>query len=347
LEWHRRFLHDELWLRSRRLLIARLRDLGLDSDFEEYQSFFEGQQRAGSRLLAGLGKLIGAERAAEIGAETFLGARNRRFLHRLPFILGFMAEYVEWLTLLSPVEPSKRTFVTELSALFNLGIVLVDHIGDEPQGRAELETLLGDTPLERLHGDPSAPGDMARDVTSLPSAELRVLSAIVTTFFDGLRQLNVNTSDGRLVEKLLEAISAAQSAQLAVAGGSRRPDLLRAKSVTPFIVPPALVTLVSMADPHDDLFALGERIGEVFWRVDDLLDVGRDHFAAEGNLLLSRAGVVSNCSLAAILENGHIEGVAREIEEHAHAVIRSLDNRAAVREKACRWLEMYIIDWMR
>jgi hypothetical protein len=300
----------------------------------------------GNEMLDRLGSLIGDAAAAEIAVETFLGPRHQHFSHRQPFILAFMREYADWIGDLTQADVGMRRSVADLSALFNLGIVLVDQIGDDPAGRAALAPIFA---YGRLECVPRRAGRLTGDPPSSVAPELRVLTDIVGAFFEGVDRLDASRTRPEARARLLRVLADSYAGQFAVADGARTLSHLRAKSVLPFGVTPALAALAA-PEPEYDLPAIGEAVGEVFWRVDDLLDLGRDHAVGDGNVLLDRAGIAPRRGgrrLEALLEDGYIDGIASEIAAHVRAVVELLERRPDVRVKATRWLEMYILDWMR
>ena len=350
MRWQERFVNDELWLRSRRVLLAGLREVGLDSPYEAHRQFLSEQHAIGSALLTRLPEWIGSACAAELGHETFLGARRSRFSRRLPFILAFMAEYGRWLALLAPPATAHEHEVSDLAALFNLGIVLVDQIADDPARRDDIRQLFGTGRLERLMVDPAASRELRDRAGVFATPELRVLAAIVAAFFGGVARIAGENSVPELRDTFADAIGRACAAQIAVASGVREATTLRAKSVTPFVIPPVLTLLAADMAAASSLIELGEHVGEIFWRVDDLVDAVRDFVGGDGNVLLLRSHAGGNGNgLASVLEGVAIEAIAREAAAHARAALALLDGAGdgMVRRRAARWLEMYIVDWMR
>jgi hypothetical protein len=349
MRWAPRFMSDELWLRSRRVLLDRLRDAGLDTPYDEYCRYLQRQHEIGMVLIDGLARSIGTRRWEEMGAETFLGTEHRRFTLRLPFILAFGAEYASWLARLVPRSANDER-IQSLAALFNLGIVLVDQLADDPVQRGDITQIFGAGRLERLLADTSTPATFRGDVQKLPTPELRVLGSVVSAFFTGVHAIANDVVNPGVRDRFVLAIGSAYRGQLAASNASHDEAMLRAKSVTPFVVPPLLYLLGGTSDDGDRLVQMGQQVGEVFWRVDDLVDVGRDFATGDGNIVLLRAGIRTGSdgddAFARVLDGRVLEELATEAMEHARCAIGFAGEDSALTREVAQWLEMYIVDWM-
>jgi hypothetical protein len=151
-------------------------------------------------------------------------------------------------------------------------------------------------------------------------------------------------------DRFVLAIGSAYRGQLAASNASHDEAMLRAKSVTPFVVPPLLYLLGGTSDDGDRLVQMGQQVGEVFWRVDDLVDVGRDFATGDGNIVLLRAGIRTGSdgddAFARVLDGRVLEELATEAMEHARCAIGFAGEDSALTREVAQWLEMYIVDWM-
>lgn len=343
--WEQPFVNDEIWLRVRRVLIDRLDATGLTLSAAALHEGLAEERRLGLRMLAQASDELGANWAATLQGEHFLGAGARRFQLRLPFILAFGASYAEALMdLAPPVHPERADAIRFLSALFNLGIVIIDGITDDPARFGDVAAIFGDRDQKiLLTGRPS---DAAG--ASDTSAEMTVLQQLVARYFAGVGRLS-RESDPVHLDRLGMILANAYAAQMATAAGADRSDDGRAKSVIPFLVAPTLLEMVLDAVDAPPLTAIGTAVGEGFWRVDDLVDFSRDRLGGEANLVATRLGPVREREPAGadLLQTDLVEQVAAEAVAHFEAaLIHALDEGLSA-ERLRRWITLYTLDWLQ
>jgi hypothetical protein len=343
LLWHDQFVNDEIWLRVRRVLIGRLQASGLALDNEQLSKGLAAQQALGCRELQAMAAELGNGWAAALQSETFLGPAGRRFQLRLPYIVAFGAGYAGVLLALVPGRLSQHSAVRGLSALFNLGIVLVDTIMDDPERFGRFEAIFRPTDLKaRLAGvkPSSAPSTSA-------TSEMSVLGQLIDAFFEGVQRLAAG-SEPSCLTALGSALSAAYAGQLRSIGAVRDEAAVRAKSVAPFLVAPSLIGLAQSDEDPRQLIAIGTHVGEAFWRIDDLVDFCQDQHRGDPNILALRA---SSCPDAgpigiSLLETDLLERTATEAVSHFEEAL-ALVTEEAGRLRLRHWLALYALDWLR
>jgi hypothetical protein len=387
LAWSERFLNDELWLRSRRTLLLGLESSALAATASDNFAYMDSQADIGRRLLPALRAQLGLRSYQALVSEAFLGTENARFQRRLPYILAFGYEYARCIQQLQGAEahPAAET-ARQLAALFNLGIVLVDKVTDHPAFLARFRQILSAERLQALFaGGASAPLHDEVDIDA--NAELAVLTNIIDCFFVQAHRLANSapapTSDPRPRERaaptnsprrredalthaprnndtpweaLQGSLVTAYTAQIAAANGTFTEEVSQAKSVVPFVIVPLLVSLARPATDIAAVAALGERIGSIFWRIDDLCDLVSDYHEGQVNVVLCRAGLQASSTtrqprgdLIRLCHGDAIDQVASEALNDITQLIEQLTARGAndaARRDLLRWLHGYIIDWL-
>lgn len=350
--WPIRFVNDELWLRSRRATLRGMADLGLRSPDEAYHDYMEAQQQRGRDILDRLQPYLGSAQFSILVSDALLGPQNARFSRRLPFILAFGHEYARCLELISGGSDDGGSEIRDLSALFNLGIVLVDNLSDEPSRFGELSEVMDATRLRLLLSGSESEGKSDTGA-KFSTPELQLLDQIVSTFFRIARSIHQRSNYEYVWTDLSKTIQASYHAQVQSSRGQHTEAVSREKSVSPFLVAPLLVEMIR-GPSAKYLMSLGSYVGHVFWLVDDLVDVARDYHSGQTNSVLLRAGVQNtpgqDNGLALILEESYIETAVSEIQRNIRAMMELCRKQAVPDDglyQLTRWVEMYVLDWMQ
>jgi hypothetical protein len=195
------------------------------------------------------------------------GAMSRLFGHGWQQTAGLAA--------VANVRENRIRPVARLGALFNLGIVVFDHLLDSfPERRATLLEHLTPALLRNPPSDaPISSGDVGIDFV----AELAVEVAA------GAQGLDGRPDDGErfamLLDQMYQAERASTELRRSAAPGPEVWDALRAKSTLPSTAA-ALLALLGVPSANETTRAVVERaaalIGEAFWIVDDLVDIESD-----------------------------------------------------------------------
>lgn len=242
------------------------------------------------------------------------GAMARVFGHGWQQAAGFAA--------LAAVRPRRVATVARLGALFNLGVVLCDHLLDGfPERRA---TLFAHLPPELLASAPAtAPGrsgDMGVDF----------VVALAIEVVSGARRLGGLPEDLDRLTRLLDRMYRAEWASIeTLRTAAPRPsavwEVLSAKGTLPSA---ALAVLALLGNPaaggatRTAVDTAARLVGEALWIVDDLADVASDWDAGCWSrpllLLLDRPGdppVSGDHAVRLLLESGIAAAEAQRLAD--------------------------------
>jgi hypothetical protein len=179
--------------------------------------------------------------------------------------------------------------VCAVAALFNLGISYFDLLCDtDEKNIAVIGRYLSRSSLQELMDNMDAGLALTKTASNVADTGVRILLKIIGTFFQALH------SDASMLEPISHAnlkdlIGGAYDAQMrASLWGSQPqealPSLSRLKSTLPFLI----IGQLASGSSYDQ--GPGMKIAEVFWKLDDLVDLTED--LAGGNInaiLLSRS----------------------------------------------------------
>jgi hypothetical protein len=253
----------------RDLLSNTLIDAGMLIDGTSFDRTRREAASSSKRHLAPSVDAIGGCAPAEIAASAGVspGALARWFGHGWQLATGFAT--------FAGVRPNRVASVARLGGLFNLGVVLLDHVMDTlPERRGTLLRLVTPELLRSVRSRPPVSDDIAVDFV------VGVARAVVSGAYAlGGRPEDLDRFTA-LVGEMYEAERA--SVELRRIPGLPPPeawDVLRAKSALPAT---ALALLALLANPTADrahresVECAAANIGEAFWIVDDLADLPSD-----------------------------------------------------------------------
>jgi hypothetical protein len=242
---------------------------------------------------------------------------------RVRSALAFGAATAE--LLMAPVEEDRRDAVSILSAIFNLGIGLVDGVCDEDAG-VGLRLLnlidLGNMPETARHRRPRGwlRVELPAELESTPSVSFA--ADVVETFFATLHAVFPGDSwsylRGQVGDQLAAALAAERSS-LAAALGRQPPGELVGYSYATSVVPFEIVGTLA-ASEHAP--AAARFLGEAMWRIDDLVDLCDDAQTGALNAILLTATDAGRSALEGLLASDHIARVAAEA---ANSLLRGLE----------------------
>ncbi len=269
----------------RSVTLRALRDAGALIDDARFDRTRQEAAALARRHFAASVRTVGGDPAAvasSVGVSA--GAMARWFGHGWQQAAGFAAY--------AGVRPARADAVARLGALFNLGVVLLDHLVDtRPERRQALTVAL--TPILTADGSPRA------GATGDPEVEL--VAHLARAVVAGAHRLDGRPEDVRRLAALLVTMDRAERATVESRRGAARPgpgvwDALHAKSALPSM---AVALLGLLGNPAADAAArdattrAADLVGEAFWIVDDLADVRSDWDAgcwSRPLVLLSRSG---------------------------------------------------------
>ena len=240
--------------------------------------------------------------------------------------------------LVAPHRSERRAAIGLLSAIFNLGIGLIDGVCDDDRGQGlRLLDLIDGGDVARTAREPRPRGWLR---VQLP-ADLEAVSSvsfaadIVETFFAALHatfpgapwwDLRAHVGD-----QLAAALEAERSSLVSSVTGAPRQQLIQysyATSVLPFEI---VGTLVG----GDHASSAARFLGEAMWRIDDLVDLCDDTRTGALNAVLLAASSTGSAALEEILRSDAI----REAAAHATDSLRRGVDMASGRRHADVFLQ--------
>lgn len=274
----------------RDVVAGTLREAGVLLDDERFARTRREAAALAARHLTPSVRTIGGDDPAVVADAVGVapGALARWFGHGWQQAAGFAAY--------AGVRPSRADAVARLGALFNLGIVLLDHLLDTRPGQHDaLATALGPV----LAGDPAARTADGRD----RDPGVGLVALLARAVIGGAQRLQGRPED---LDRLAQLLVTMHRAERSTVELRRTPDpappevweALHAKSALPSS---ALALLALLGHPDADdaarevVTTAAGLVGEAFWIVDDLADVRADWDAGTWSrplVLLHRSGLV-------------------------------------------------------
>ena len=284
--WPLSFLLDEVWLRIRRTLIHNLEQENLWPDTAEYHQFIERQLKLGNNFKSDLFiRILGKIDYAFLNSELVCGPKNQTFASRLPYLVSFGYKIGQaFFRLVNDTKEGYST-VAEVCSAFNVGICLFDYICDtETNLLSDLNNNINEDILGDLIHYSASCQKLLLESGKIPSIEIRLLTKIIAWFFYKLHSFRRKSANTDIWKKLISALLSAYKSELASSTiskshGKRALRISKNKSTLPFIVIYLVIELHSnLKEKVNDVdfmpFAL--QIGEIFWMVDDLIDILQD-----------------------------------------------------------------------
>jgi hypothetical protein len=290
-------LRDESELQAGGRVTQRLQERGLWLAADRYLEILVARQVLGERLC----REIPLPFPTVAAAGASLNTAERRFRTRLPRRLSFGYEmsfgFHSFLTGREPL--SQKAAI--LGAIFNLGIILFDHVCDNlTEGVRNPADFFDEKLLGRLDSSPHAHAELAKTAQCVVDPEVRSFLQTVSVFFARLECSARVPRDSEVRRTLNRLLVRAYRAQIRCSdvrrgGGQKSAFLLSAKekSTLPFSV---ILQLIRVCDENArgvrDRSAnrLVRQIARVFWLIDDLADLERDFRRGHANVILLRAG---------------------------------------------------------
>jgi hypothetical protein len=348
-EWPVPLLLDEVWLRSRRMLVHALEEAEVWPSREEYQAFAERRQTTGRELRDRvlMPRLFDDDRRWLVSPSTF-AASNRRFRSGVVRTLAFGHDLSCGLQMFDGRDADASAAGT--CGLFNFGISVFDLLHDaQPALRTTFASSFDGSMLARLHSDPESPQMLLDAAADVAEPEVRLLLQIIAAVYADLHRMAGGNRNGALhrVTSLLGKAYAAemQSTSADALGLDDRLKIARAKSTLPFAIIGAIGDLPGHASASDDCAGLTEDMATIFWLTDDLVDLVSD--IRSGALNAIAASVAGNESLdrgkilRRLLECNAIDETAGRIRD---ALVRM---RMRVRERASFDFDRTVVSYVR
>jgi hypothetical protein len=277
--------------------------------------------QCGARLLTSLiQRCYPATRQA--GAEVVLDFGSERGAVRLQAALAFGAVTARVLA------PNLRNPDAELlSAIFNLGIGLVDSLCDHDAGiggallklvQAHDVVDAAERPRARGWLRTTLPRALAENPTAAFTAD------IIETFFEMLGDVYPDDASRRRVGMQLGTALKAECASIAPSASTARDQLFecsRLTSVLPFQI------IETLTEAEYERVDAGTRLGEAMWRIDDLVDLCQDaRNGSLNSLLLAAGGHDGVAALERLLETTDIARAAGQAADDLQAGLKRADD---------------------
>jgi hypothetical protein len=307
---------------------------------------------AGRRYLAatlrGVAGGAGGDASALAGSVGLsVGAMMRMFGHGWQQAAGFAT--------LAGARTSQRGAVARLGGLFNLGIVVFDHLCDTVPERGTV--LLAHLGPGFLATQLAVPGERARRQTTGDDG-VDFLLGVTAAFVAGARKLGGAEPDLQRLADLLSEMYLGERGSVELSRARSAPtadvwEMLRAKSALPMSTIALLAVLATPAaspETRELLATAASRAGEALWIVDDLADIRSDWEADSWSrplwLLLSAAGAPPRSAedaVARMLEAGIVAAEAERLVE----ALRGLRALPGASERALlRPLQAAVRSWL-
>ncbi len=233
--------------------------------------------------------------------------------------------------LMPPKQPEARSGSIEvLSAIFNLGIGLIDGVCDEDaeSGLRLLELIdAGDVVETARQARPRGwlRVQLPPELESDPSVSFA--ADVVETFFATLHATYPGAAwshlRGHAGDQLAAALDAERSS-LASSWANTSLEQLTGYSYATSVLPFEIVGTLAQGD-HATPAAL--LLGEAMWRIDDLVDLCDDARTGALNAVLLAATGTDPAALEAVLSSGHIARAAADAADCLRRGIESSDGR--------------------
>ena len=319
--WPVGLLLDEVWLRARRAVVDKLAEASLWPASGEQEAFTAAKRRRGEELRDRV--LLSALRPEDrrwLLSPAIFGASNRRFRAKTPSALAFGRDISTGMQAVSghPV----RVDVAEASAVFNFGISIFDLLHDtQPDLVENFATHFDRHILSRLHSEPDFAVELAEIAATIDVPEFRLILQVIAEVYRQFHVLGIGNFG-----KVTDLLSAAYEAELKSAVPAERQCVVelartaRTKSMLPFAIIGAIGGLDAGTDEQCSApDRIVERVGTIFWRIDDLADIVSDARSGALNSLLvearSEAGEDIAPTLTRLLDSRSIESAASEVRD--------------------------------
>ncbi|GAO45409.1 hypothetical protein [Flavihumibacter petaseus] len=353
-EWPTSLMLDEIWLSARRAMVVSFENKGLWLGPEDYKDQRRIQLENGNQLKTELlPSILGKKDYQLLSGELLFGKYNQQFKRKLPFALAFGDTIGNGLYDVYNAACHYKKQVTNLCALFNLGISLFDFLLDQSGNKATFSKLITKELLSGLQKQ-----EHASSLRKISSPEHRVLLKIIAAFYRLLFELleSCKHSPGQIMLLLNRAYQA--EILSTVTGGlsdRKMKVIIRNKSVLPFLIMGSIaqIPVNEQADTNDRELHFAARLGEIFWRTDDLADIISDFQSEQPNLFLfggvdARVKTDPGLHLQRLLESPLITRESRKVLKGVDSFITDLyaqNKDSAENFRFRQGLLFYVKDW--
>lgn len=284
-DWPLFLILDEVWLKSRRVMVHKLETEKIWPNTIDYNEFIKRQKKLGERIKPEiLIDLLGNTDYSHLNSELIFGAGNKRFRYKLPYIIAFGYEMGSTMYTLIGKDKNDANEIAEICSIFNILISIFDYIHDEkPELAKEFENIINDKILLIILTNKKACEDFHSNCNNISSTELRILSKITIGFILKLHSIYMQSGREEIMKRLISCVMNAYHAEIASLNYDQYSkkdafNISRDKSKLPFLVIYLIARLPisSTVEKFKDNFTFINNVGEIFWLIDDLVDVIQD-----------------------------------------------------------------------
>jgi hypothetical protein len=335
LVWSVEALRDELALKARRHVLMGLEELGL-----EFDERLEHRLREETRLGADLLRRVSSFRDEQCLDGLIQGndAWEEKLISSLSF--GYSAA-VSFGKLCNAAE---KTFdgLGLAGALFNLAASLLDYLTDRLGLAVDLQHLLPESRMLDLLASSRAWQGLF-DEPLAQQDEVALFLKVLRRFTHEARDVG-DSEKWSSLQSLIVAAYRTQLASVDVASHRMGSDLVLDRSRKVFEVLATLASTIPGTTDVEHLVRVASRVGTVFGRLDDLLDVAEDLAGGHVNSVLPSEGLPDDlrgslrCVLDSELINRHGNLFLNDVAEVVTDVQERFESRQSAREDFFRWL---------
>ena len=319
-------------MRARTVIFSGILDLGGPPTVLEEEHQLAEDARVAQRMTAELREVLGAAGADDILVGAFSPSQRDYWNARVPALLSFGARTHGELVRLAP-GTSGDARATHAAAVFQLAASLLDWIGDEDAGAAEVIRCLPVPMLDCMVRDPRAARVLAararREARPATAAFVQLLGILI----DLVREMPGDT------DRFFDQLAVAYGAELASFAPPSREDevfdIASLKSSAPTSVVGELARLAATDDDTDIVGRAVATIAGIFGTIDDVADLSND----------LRTGAVNTLVAAAMLGGGArddagVKGAMQTVlstdlvEERSAAVVNAVHDLARMLDDA-------------
>lgn len=367
-EWPLFLMLDEVWLRVRRALVHKLEAERLWPSTKEYKNYMEKRKKLGDKITSEtLIDVFGTNDYAYLNSESIFGASNRQFRYKLPYIASFGYEVGSTMYNLNGKDETDAFEVSKICSVFNIGISIFDHINDtEPELFNNLKNIINEKALLKISTNKKACESLQTECNTISSTELRLLLKIILWFFLKLHSHYIQSGKENLRKRLISHVLSAYDAEIASSNHNKYSkteafNISRNKSMLPFLVIYLITRLPdssTIEKSENDFNSFMTNMGEIFWLVDDLVDVIRDLESNHLNSVLIQVNdkiddieisQIQYKILVELLNGDYIETQANQIYSKIYSVLNFLESKK-FREEDIKMVKNLIVfsvrNWM-
>jgi hypothetical protein len=341
-------------MRSRTVIFSGILELGGPPSVIEEERQVAEDARMAERMTAELREVLRTAGADGMLAGALPESQRDYWNARVPALLSFGARTHAELIRLAP-QASDRPGATQAAAVFQLAASLLDWIGDEDGGAADIIRRVPPSTLECMVHDARARCEVSALVRREGRPATAAFVALLSVLIDLVRELPGDT------DRFFEQLAVAYAAELASftpptsLGGCL--TIARLKSDTPTWVVGELARLAATDDENDVVGRAVATISGIFGTIDDVADLSADLRSGAVNTLVAATAIGPDTrddagvarAMRALLATEIIEERSADVANRVHDLARMLDHAhvdPAATTAALEWLRTTTWRWI-